>query len=358
LEDLNQFATIYLLDVPRLDTRATENLRKYVTTGGGLAVFLGPHVDTAFYNQELYQDGQGLLPMPLGEQDLMPPTEDEQPDVNIEGTTHPVFSVLLVDRNPAVRVLHVERFFRPARGWQRPENSNVEVVAQLRNRVPLAVEKSVGNGRVLLFTSTYAPQWNDMALAPFGPVVSLLMQAHLAQGRQPAEVRLVGTPLHVDLNLGQFRPELKFVLPSGENTAGGMILEGTAKPLSKDSEVARSSIGVERSDLGVAGQTDHSGTYEAWTYTLNGGTIVRRYALNVDTAESDLALADPKLMKTALQPVRTAWRYADQSQFESLSPANLPPNLILLGLLVLLLVTEQAMAYVASYHPPPGASQP
>jgi hypothetical protein len=161
----------------------------------------------------------------------------------------------------------------------------------------------------------------------------------------------------VDLNLGQFRPELKYVLPSGDTTAGGMILEGTARPLSKDSELARSSIGIEHSDLGVVGQTDHSGTYEAWTYGLNGNIVVRRYALNVDTAESDLALADPKLMKTALLPVRTSWRYADQSQFESLSPANLPPNLILLGLLLLLLVAEQALAYVASYHPPQGAAQ-
>jgi len=357
LEELNEFTSIYLLDVPRLDARAAENLRAYVEAGGGLAVFLGPHVDTAFYNQELYRDGQGVLPMPLGEQDLMPPTEEEQPDVNIEGTTHPVFSILLLGRNPLVRVLHVDRYFRPARGWQRPEN-NVEITAQLRSRVPLSVEKSVGNGRVILFTSTYAPLWNDMALGPIGPVVSLQIQAYLAQGRQPAEERLVGAPLNVELNLSQFQPELKFVLPAGDNTAGGMVLESTAVPIVKDSDLGRASIGVERSDLGVAGQTDHSGTYEAWTYTLGGGVTVRRYAMNVDTAESDLALTDSKSLKTTLQPVRMSWRYADQSQFETLSPTNLPPNLILLALLVLLLVAEQAMAYFASYHPPQGASQP
>ena len=45
---------------------AVETLEAYVQGGGGLAIFVGPDVNTGFYNQALYKDGKGLLPAPLG----------------------------------------------------------------------------------------------------------------------------------------------------------------------------------------------------------------------------------------------------------------------------------------------------
>jgi hypothetical protein len=122
--------------VSRLETRALENLEKFVASGGGLAIFLGPQTDERFVNEQFYQEGEGLFPLPLEQQDLMPPKQQNEPDINIEGTDHPVFRELLVGRNPLIRLVHVDRYFSPPAGWKPPENSTVRVIAALRSGTP------------------------------------------------------------------------------------------------------------------------------------------------------------------------------------------------------------------------------
>ncbi len=352
LEELTQYATIYLLDVGRLETRAVENVEAFVKGGGGLAVFLGPRVDRQFYNQALYREGQGVFPLPLEEQDLLPPTEDDEPDVNVEGSQHPVFRDLLAGRNPLIRLIHVDRFFAPPDDWRPPSESTVQIIAALRNRDPLMVESTFGEGKVIACLSTYAPLWNDLVLGP-NALLALQLQAYLAQGRRRLDERLVGTPLPVELNLREFQPDVNFVLP-GSNGIPQRRLDRRATAISSDSNVGRATLGLELEEQGFAGETDRSGVYELWATGLTGNTDIRRFALNVDTRESDPTLAEMREVVANLTPVRASWRYADQSQFDALNPANLPPNLILLALLLGLLIAEQALAYATSYHPPQG----
>ena len=54
-----------LLDVPRLADDELAALEDYVRDGGGLALFVGPNTDRAFYNERLYRKGDGLFPVPL-----------------------------------------------------------------------------------------------------------------------------------------------------------------------------------------------------------------------------------------------------------------------------------------------------
>lgn len=344
---LDEFAAIYLLDVNRLDTRAVENLEKYVTAGGGLALFLGPQVDARFYSEQLYRNAAGLLPMPLEQQDLMPARQQNEPDINIEGTDHPVFRDLLVGRNPLIRLVHVDRYFSPPENWKPPQDSTVRIIAALRSGVPLAVEKAYGEGRVVMFTTTYAPLWNDLALGP-NALVALQLQAYLSQGRRPPELRVVGSPLRIDLNTEQFQKELKFVAPgSGGDTR--IVIDRTAQPADDSSIVASAVLGAARGDQ-VAGETDRAGVYEAWLTGLDRAIRVDRFAINVDPAESDLTLVESKPLVSSLAPVSLTWRNADETQFEALNPANLPPSLQLMALLVGLLLAEQALGYAASYH--------
>lgn len=63
--DLRKYGGIYLLNVPRLTPKGLKNLEEYVRSGGGVAFFLGPKIDRAFYNEFLWADGKGLLPAPL-----------------------------------------------------------------------------------------------------------------------------------------------------------------------------------------------------------------------------------------------------------------------------------------------------
>jgi hypothetical protein len=75
-DDLSQYPAIFLLDVPELTEKQRKNLEKYVSEGGGVGFFLGPHVSAKYYNKDLYRKGDGFFPVPLRETYTPPPNEE------------------------------------------------------------------------------------------------------------------------------------------------------------------------------------------------------------------------------------------------------------------------------------------
>ena len=104
------------------------------------------------------------------------------------------------------------------------------------------------------------------------------------------------------------------------------------------------------------GETDLAGIYEAWTRTTKGETEVRRWALNVDPDEGDLTPMESSELLTRLDPVKVAYHLADQYHQDEITPAGYNLSTLVLCVLILLLVGEQALAYSASYHLVPGAA--
>ena len=51
--ELARYATIYLVNVEKLDARAVSGLSRYVRDGGGLAVFVGPNTDPRFARRDV-----------------------------------------------------------------------------------------------------------------------------------------------------------------------------------------------------------------------------------------------------------------------------------------------------------------
>ena len=92
LDALNVYSAIYLLDVPRLDGRGGRNARSVRARRrrpGDLR--RAGHPTSAIYNHALYQEGQGVLPAPLGADAELPPSLDPaEPDLELTG--HPIFS--------------------------------------------------------------------------------------------------------------------------------------------------------------------------------------------------------------------------------------------------------------------------
>jgi hypothetical protein len=347
LEVLQAYRAIYLLDVPRLDERAIATLEEYVRGGGGLGVFVGPDVELAFYNSQLYKGGNGLLPLPLGREDFLPPEGAENvPD--IEPTDHPVFSVFLGERNPFIRLITVDRYLRSQEDWKPAPDSAVQVAASLRNQSPLAVERKFGDGRVMVFLTTAAPDWNNWANDPSFVVMTLKLQSHLASSRRLVESRPVGSELSVTVESEKYRQDLVFVTP-GETPETRVVIERVAAKPKANSPVIAAAIGPN--GAGGVSETDRSGVYEAWPVTAAGEPDVRRFALNVETAEGDLAMVAGKPLLDKLDPVNAEFRYADEYNYEMAGFHGDNQSLLLMGLLVVLLVVEQVLAYAVSYHP-------
>ena len=85
--------------------------------------------------------------------------------------------------------------------------------------------------------------------------------------------------------------------------------------------------------------------------SLDGLPNRRRYALNVNTIESDLTLPDEQQLRESMAPVQVVITDADQLLYETDTQAGYSWSYILLWVLIGMLLIEQILAYSASYHP-------
>lgn len=345
-ETLNQYSTIYLLDVPRLDGRAVESLEAYVRGGGGVAIFVGPNTLTDFYNNSLYRGGQGLLPAPIADEaDLIDDVDANTPDLDLE--KHPIFNFFLDEANPLIRGVTVRKFRRLPPKWEPAADSGTAIIGRLRDKSALFIEKQFGDGKVLLCMTTVAPIWNDWAKNPSFVVLALKTQSHLASPKRLDDPRLVGTPLEVQMAAAQYRSEINFVLPGQKEGVRFKI----ARNAEKQGELLTASVGTGLLDGKRNTETDRAGIYEAWPILLKGDVDLRRWALNVEPAEGNLArlTADDLLKK--IDPVRAQHHIAENYQQGEAVASGYNLSLLVMGVLVALLIGEQALAYSTSYHP-------
>ncbi len=283
-----------------------------------------------------------MFPLPLDRDDLLDSDPiDDTPDVVVEATDHPVFRELVQGQNPIIRLMHVERYLRPPTDWVPAVGGDVRVLARLRNRAPLAVEKHFGKGRVIAFTTTYAPYWNDIALGPC-VLVALRLQSYLGFSQRVTEQQTVGHEIDVRLDNEKFRQDIRIFAP-GEDPSEPVLIE---RPAVKETNDARSLLASI-----TPRETSRSGIYEMWFNRVDGAGEADRFAVNVDASEGNLAQTPTRDIVTKLDPVSTDIGYADQYETAAIEQSGFNQSLLLMCLLIVLLLGEQILAYVTSYHP-------
>lgn len=335
-EPLEAFRAVYLLNVGRLEKSAVAALERYVSAGGGVAFFLGDQTQADFINQELYRQGEGVFPVPLGQAtDLVPDYLQKTPDLQVGG--HPIFQVFAGARNTFLPLVMISRYFATAPGWKAESAKGVEILARLRNGAPLVVEKRWGQGRVVAFLTTAAPTWNNWARDnPSFPVAMLELQAFLAGGPPADTQRRVGAPLEVLLNPSQFEAQVQFEVPGQERLPSGTV---EAIPTSGGQLVA------------TLADTDLSGFYRARLLRKDGQEEQRQWAYNVEGAEGDLRTLTGEQLLARLKGVPCEYHPAKAFQYDRQHEAGYNLTDVFWYVLVGLLLGEQVLAYSASYHP-------
>ena len=354
-EALQQYSAIYLLDVSRMDLRAIENLEEFARSGGGITFFLGDQVDVPFYNERLYREGQGILPLSLaGKALLNPPLEENTPDIEV--TRHPIFEFFLGERNTLIRRVRIEQFMQPRDTWAVDENSTTRIVSRLHNQLPLAVEQRFGDGRVVCFLTTLGPEWNTWARDPSFVVMLLKLHSYLTSVTRTQEARLVGTPLDIQLPIQQYNEAVTFLLPGTDPQQRAEQQRTAVKPAA-DSALLIASLGRPTPETQRPQEVATSGIYEAIKKTSDGKTEASRFAINVDAAEGDLAIIKDQNLNDQLDPVQVEILSTDDFGGSTVQHAGGTAGFWLMWLLIILLLGEQLLAYWTSYHPSRGPSK-
>ncbi|MFI4876193.1 MAG: hypothetical protein ACIALR_12670, partial [Blastopirellula sp. JB062] len=351
LETLQGFDAIYLLDVPRFDGDAIEKLKQYAASGHGVAVFAGPGSTTEALNA-LHEGG--LLPAAvIGRKQLSPPIPGEE-TVDFVPSEHPIFAIFRGEKNRFRNDLKFTEYYDLDATWQPSENG--AILGKLRDGRPLIVERQVGEGSVVTFLTSLTPDWNNWSITPGFIVTALELQAYLASGARQSSERLVGSPLRLEVDLANYRNDALIFAPGADRMPTVKRDRAVLQQDDGNQLLALDYAGVHE----ITGQslTGLSGIYDVWLTQSDGLPDLRRFALNVDPLEGDLTTTDRNALQAALAPVSFAYHTVESVDYSWNASESFAWQDYLLYALLGLLIVEQFLAYLTSYHPAtPGAAR-
>jgi hypothetical protein len=182
-------------------------LERFVRSGGGLAIFTGPRVNSRFYNRYLWAAGGGLLPVRLAG----PAGPDDLPGgfVRLESDSIRPEDPLRVFTGEGAAITQLIRFYGftrtepPAARTAGDETGPPNVLARFadRDRSPAVVSRRFGQGTIVLFTTTAGTRWTDWPTGPLSSYVAAMldMTAQLARPQSEGLTAVVGEPVVYDL---------------------------------------------------------------------------------------------------------------------------------------------------------------
>ena len=312
---LDPYEVVLLLNVPAPQKAFAEKLRSAVVHRGmGLFIALGDHVDPDAYNDAF----GNLLPRPLhliktasepGTQEA----DDHAARFGVIEWTHPLFRVF----GPAEREgLESARTFRYA--LLKPDPSaQSHTLASYDDGAPALIEGRLGQGRVLLYTSTASRTWTDWPIrVSFLPVLQQAVSwlADALEQKQPA-ASAVGDERTLTPPSGE-RVE-KVLGPDGKEVA---FRRENAHP--QDAIVALPLPGQYRAVVSVSGNLREEPTLG--------------FVAVLDAKESDLRRVDEAELKAQLGGAGSAQVAASSEAAQGAHGTPLWSALLLLGALALL----------------------
>ena len=146
------YALVVLNDAAPISSALADSLTRFVNGGGQMIVSTGPLTQPDAFNNSLQQ----IAPATLRE--AVQTKAGDSVAITEVKFDHPIFEVF--QESGRLAAANVIGYFRSE------PRANATVLARFEDGSPALVEARTGKGRVLLFTSSLGPSWNDLPLTP------------------------------------------------------------------------------------------------------------------------------------------------------------------------------------------------
>ena len=307
-ERLSDYSVIVLCNVEALSPQVRQGLHQFVTDGGGLIFFAGHQVAPTRYNALFYGSDTPLLPAALGEPVQQP--EDAPVTLQLANGAHEALAVFGGDAADMLTRSRFYRYFSVAED----EAGEAEVLLSYEDGRPFLLERALGRGRVLLFTSTADRDWTDLPTRiAYVPLVHSLVgyAARLSQAAQRPQVFLPG-PTAVRMQGAQAGGSLTILTPDGKE----LLSRFAAREGVIEAPVTEYTVpGIYR--LGADADTDY-------------------LAVNATRAESDFAKLQQPDLQARWQPLSV--RLEEEAALGEQADGGPLPGREIAGILLLSLV--------------------
>jgi Aerotolerance regulator N-terminal/von Willebrand factor type A domain len=307
-QQLSHYAFVVLNDIGTVSASLEDALKKYVNAGGSVLIALGP--------ASVAQPKVPLIDEPIEGASYAGREGDRFFNVSEIDAGHP--ALRSVERFAGVK------FYQAARVTP----SKSRVLARLNDQTPLVLERQLGEGKVLVFTSTFDKETNDLPLhASWVPFVER-SAAYLAGSGAEQPVNLI-VDSYVELRSGDSK------------SAAAEVLDPDGKRL----------LSLEEATKAKNFAVDKEGFFELKTASGRHTLL----AVHADRRESDLSVIPEETL--------ALWRGtgSDQTASSASGPGNehdKQPWPLWPWLLLLLLFVAMAESLVADRHLRPAADNP
>lgn len=272
---LADYAIIFLCNVDEASPDRIKSLTRWVEDGGSLVLMPGNRVRASTFNDAFHRAGGGLSPLKL-EQMAGDPTMSRWVNFEPAPQAHPALRIIMESDASSLGKIDVFSWWTSTVDEDKIGKS-VEVPLRLtdKDNSPAMVDRSLGDGRVIVFSIPGDGDWTMWPSSPtYAPVMIDLMDYLLGQSREASSV-VLGETIRQQIDLSAFSNRVVLRDPAKES------VEAIARPLDPNDV---NSVFSEVSFEGVR----RAGFYEMKLQRHSEGTESILFASNYDAAESQL----------------------------------------------------------------------
>jgi hypothetical protein len=214
---LAEVRVVLLANVPQLSEPQLKALEAFVREGGGLLIFPGNRINSAWYNTTLTAGGKGLLPLPVVSLAGSLNQAGTHAAILTQHYEHPALELFNDPRNGNLSDAQIWLWYR-MRGEAasgRDADSALTVVAKLDTGDPFLVEKKVGEGRVIQSSVPCDADWANLPMRPFFLPLMQQLVTYLASKVYPPRNVEVGKPLVAFLPAADAGKKIALTDPDG-----------------------------------------------------------------------------------------------------------------------------------------------
>ncbi|GAB4161195.1 MAG: hypothetical protein Tsb009_38480 [Planctomycetaceae bacterium] len=189
--DFSDIDCIFLCNLSLIQENELRKLRAFVENGGGLVICLGDQVRVNHYNEVLFREDDGILPVRL---ETVVKTPHRLETTNL---SHPIMDPFRGSPGAGLERVICERYFRVIPR----KSSRTRVVLRFKpsgNKTtgdPAILESALGQGQVVLVTTAFQAKWSTWPVThSFLPLINELVY-FTVPGRWMRRQTTVGEPL-------------------------------------------------------------------------------------------------------------------------------------------------------------------
>jgi hypothetical protein len=211
-QNLHDYAAIVVPSLASLSATDVKRLEMYVAAYGGLWIALGPHIDGAQFNSVWHDGGEGLSPAAIGELAIDDADEMSSISVHPPARDHAATAHLSDTSQLDVDKLNISQHWKLQGNRAAKETS---VLLESQHGVPLVIEKSYGNGRVIVQSFPVDLEWSNLpVLKSFVVLVHDWLDYLTAPSRSRYNIQ-PGTPIVARSRAGSESISAKVLTPEG-----------------------------------------------------------------------------------------------------------------------------------------------